>query len=281
MTSPTEYPSLESPTQHQPMVNERSAEVSIADHHIDGIGQGSLSDLQFRPNASFHPIREVQFDRTQCTLLFDRPIKPINRTLHPKEVIALIEHIRRGERELAVGQKFYLYPSKLAFGLSQTGELRIVLRNIRPRHLHTNISQSQMSVIALLNLIESHCPKLWYSLSRDVHKIKTLTMLQEALHSSSALLKATRLLWRGLIYLIFLWLLSLPVAAFGPPQLRDPLRSYYHPFFHRLTELLTPDTQPIDTQVSPANLVPPPEPSPIVDPHSKGHHKTPVKEPLK
>ena len=240
MPSPIDHQDNDSMVYSKPQIDHLCAQISLADHQVDGIKRGSLSDLQFRPNASFHPIREVQFDHTQCTLTFDKPLKLIDRRLKPKEIIALIAHIRRGERELAIGQHFYLYPSEQAFGLSQTGELRIVLRNIRPRHLHTEVTQSQLSVLALLKLIEYHCPNLWHQVGKEAHKIKTLSMLQDNLTTSPTYKRLGRFIWRTAVYLIFLWLISLPIAAFGPTTLKEPLRPYYYPLFKRLTDILEP-----------------------------------------
>ena len=260
MPSLTDSQEHDATVQSKPKIDHVKAQFSLSDHLVDGIKQGSLSDLQFRPNASFHPIREVQFDQSQCMLNFDKPLKLIDRKLKATEVIALIAHIRRGERELAIGQQFYLYPSEQAFGLSQNGELRIVLRNIRPRYLYTEVSQSQLNVIALLKLIENHCPSLWLQVSKEAHKIKTLSILQDRLTASHAYKKIGRFLWRATVYLVFLWLLSLPIAAFGPPTLKEPLRPYYYPLFKRLTEILEPTTPTVvPRETIPQKTVPLPD----------------------
>lgn len=248
MPSPIDHQDHDSVKQSKPHVEHLFAQITLVDHHVDGIKRGSLSDLQFRPNASFHPIRDIDFDQIQCKLTFDKPLKKIDRTLRSKEVIALIAHIRRGERELAIGQHFYLYPSEQAFGLSQNGELRIVLRNIRPRYLHSKLTESQLTVLALLNLIKSHCPNLWHQVEKKADTIKTLSMLHDSLTTSPVYQKIGRFIWRTTMYLILLWLLSLPIAAFGPPTLKEPLRPYYYPLFKRLTEILEPAAPILDDQ---------------------------------
>ena len=54
--------------QSSPELTDLSAVISLADHMISGVSEGSLSDSGFRPNASFHPIREVHLSGEQCEL---------------------------------------------------------------------------------------------------------------------------------------------------------------------------------------------------------------------
>ena len=177
--------------------------ISRAHHNIDGVNQGSLSDLQFRPNASFHPIREVNLDQDHCILLFDRPIRRVDRSVSRDEVLLLIHSIRRGERELALGQAVYLYPSVEAFGLSSQGKLRIVLRNCRPKGRYEKAGRERITVLAFLQLIEAHAPQLWVTLSPISHQLSNIQQLEEALETSSVLKKIMKGVWRLSLYLLF------------------------------------------------------------------------------
>lgn len=229
--------------QTTPQITENKAVITLADHVISGVKEGSLSDLQFRPNASFHPIREVLLKTDRCELIFDRPIRRIDRPVEASELLLLIQNIKRGERDLALGQDLYLYPGSEAFALSPHGELRIVLRNLRPSIRYHDSGQERVSLIAFLTLIKEHSPSLWQEISPHQHKLENLNQLEALLQSSTILQRLGRFIWRLCLYALFLWLISIPIAAFGPPQIREPLKRFYHPVFERLTELMSPTHQ--------------------------------------
>ena len=226
--------------QSSPELTDLTAVILLADHMISGVSEGSLSDLQFRPNASFHPIREVHLSSEHCELTYDRPLRDIDRPINAGELLLLIQNIKRGERDLALGQDLFLYPGSEAFGLSQHGELRIILRNIRPKIRYHDCGQERLSLIAFLKLIEDHSPRLWNEISPKRHQLENLNQLEEVLQGSTFVKRLSRALWRLCLYALFLWLISIPVAAFGPPQLREPLKRIYYPVFERLTELMSP-----------------------------------------
>ena len=117
--------------------------------HIDGVKQGSLSHLSFRPNSGLHPIDSVNFDQQTLNLSYEQVIKPINRKLTVQEIQNLIQQLKHAERNVVLGQEFYLYPSAAAFILNQKNELKVLLRNIHPnqepevKRAQTNIPYEQ------------------------------------------------------------------------------------------------------------------------------------------
>ena len=112
MISPNNEPILElhNEPQSRPEVTKHSVSFTLGDHVVDGIGRGSAKDLMFRPNASFHPIRDVVQNGRECQLHFDRPLMEINRSISEREVLNLLRSLRLGVRECALGQQLYLYP---------------------------------------------------------------------------------------------------------------------------------------------------------------------------
>ena len=238
--------------QSQPKLHDQSALITLRDHFVTGVSEGSLSDLQFRPNASFHPIREIDLKTDQCELIFDRPIRGIDRPIKADELLLMIQNIKRGERDLALGQDLFLYPGKEAFCLSQHGELRILLRNIRPKLTYHDCGQERLSLIAFLALIEEHSPRLWDSVAPRRHQLENLNQLEELLQGSTLIKRVSRALWRLCLYALFLWLITIPIAAFGPPKIREPLKELYHPVFERLADLMSP----VKTELPPKEQVP-------------------------
>jgi hypothetical protein len=95
-------------------------------------------------------------------------------------------------------------------------------------------------LLAFLSLIETNSPQLWHKLSPIRHQLENLNQLEEALQGSTWFEKMSRGLWRLCLYALFLWLISIPVAAFGPPQVQEPLKKLYYPVFERLTVLMSP-----------------------------------------
>ncbi|MAD61258.1 MAG: hypothetical protein CMH49_07095, partial [Myxococcales bacterium] len=211
------------------VLGEHHAYFSLNHFHIDGVKQGSLSHLTFRPNSGLHPIDSASFDHEKLHLNFDQSTKPINRKIKNQEILNLIEQVRHAQRNVVLGQEFYLYPSALAFVLNRNNELKILLRNIHPHHEPEAKSCTQYTLRAILDLIKEHQPNLWASIERNIKHIYTLEDLHNVIQPNLFLKKLGRLTWTVFIYLVLLFMLSLPIAAYGPTQISEPLKKLYYP----------------------------------------------------
>lgn len=230
-------------------LNENDAYFSLSYFYIDGVSQGNLSHLTFRPNSGLHPINSVNFDQEKLYLNFDQAIKPINRQINKQEILDLIEQLRHAERNVVLGQEFYLYPSALAFALNQKNELKVLLRNLHPRHEAEVKSCTQYTLRAVLDLIKQHRPALWSSIESNLKGIYTLEDLQQLIQPNSFLRILRVATWTLLVSLILLFMLSLPIAAYGPTQISSPLKELYYPIFMDFSQRLAP--QPPKLKSSP------------------------------
>ena len=232
--------------QSRPDVQRQQISFSLRDHLVDGIGRGSAKDLMFRPNASFHPIREVKRTGDQCELHFDRPLMELRRSVSEREVLTLLASLRLGVRECALGQELYLYPGLESFGLSSSGDLKMALINVRPKHRLVDHTLQQMSVEAFFELLKGHCPKTWARIAPHSERIVTLAALEAHLTGPTVMSRFTRFIRTLILLGIILFFCSIPIAMFGPPSMREPLREVLYPIFTRVSELLSPP------QVTPA-----------------------------
>ena len=222
------------------ILGENNAYFSLDHFHIDGIKQGSLSHLTFRPNSGLHTIDSADFDHKKLHLSFDQSAKPINRKIKTQEILDLIEQVRHAERNVVLGQEFYLYPSALAFVLNHNNELKILLRNIHPHYEPEAKSYTQYTLRAILDLIKEHQPSLWASIENNIKHIYTLEDLHNVIQPNSFLKKFGRLTWTLFIYLVLLFMLSLPIAAYGPTQISEPLKKIYYPVLLSFSQRLEP-----------------------------------------
>ena len=223
-----------------PHIGQNKASFSLSHFHIDGIKQGSLSHLSFRPNSGLHPIDAVDFDKQTLNLSYEQEIKPVNRNLKIQEIQNLIQQLKHAQRSVVLGHEFYLYPSATAFILNQKNELKVLLRNIHPNQEPEVKSPHQYTVRAVLDLIKQHQPNSWTLVEKKLPSINTLEDLYQIIHSKSFLKTVGRLTWTLFISLILLFILSLPIAAYGPSQLSEPLKKIYYPFFLSFSQQLTP-----------------------------------------
>lgn len=245
MSSPVKMKPAQSDTytQSKPVITQDQAEFTLNDHIVDGVGRGSLSDLSFRPNATFHPVREVIADGKRCVITFDKPLQTFNGSLSKTEVLILLKNFRAGVRETALGQQLYLYPGVEAFGMGASGDLCFALINVRPRYALAEYSTQKMSVIAFFELMQAYSPQGWKVVRDQTDKINTLAALESALEGIS--------LWRRIIKLtrilvaVFLVLSCVVVglAFLGPPEIKEPIRARLYPWLSALSEALAPELE--------------------------------------
>lgn len=238
-------PSVE---QSRPQVTEYDAQFTLSDHIVDGVGRGSLSDLSFRPNATFHPVREVKVDRETCLITFDKPLQSLNRSLSKPELLLLLKNLRSGVRECALGQQLYLYPGIEAFGMTQQGDICFTLINVRPRYSNQDHSTQKMSVLAFFELMKVACPSGWRAVEGKQDRINTLAALEVALEGSSLLTRIAKVIRFTLISALVLTLAAVFIGLFGPPELREPLREWAHPHLVALSEHLSPESAKVPAQ---------------------------------
>ena len=245
---------LEQVPQSRPEVKKHSVSFTLNDHIVDGIGRGSAKDLMFRPNASFHPIRDVKQDGRVCQLSFDRPLMEVNRSLSEREVLNLLRSLRLGVRECALGQQLYLYPGLESFGLSLSGDLKIAFVNVRPKNRFIDHNTQHMSVLAFFELLKAYCPRAWQRIEAQSSQIVTLASLEAHLIGPS-LSSRVRALARAIFILAFItFVSSIPIALYGPPSMRDPLREVLHPIFNVLSQHLSPEPSPHSEQPHPSGV---------------------------
>lgn len=281
MTSPNNDSNLEDTlAQSYPEVQRHQISFSLQDHVVHGIGRGSAQDLMFRPNASFHPIREIKRTSDSCELHLDRPLMTLSRAVSEREVLILLKSLRLGVRECALGQELYLYPGLESFGVNLSGELKMVLINVRPKHRLKNHTIQQMSVYAFFALLKNHCAKSWARIEPHADRIVTLAALEAHLTGPTVFSRLRRLVRTLALLIIIAFLTSIPIAMFGPPSIRDPLREVLHPVFTEVSQLLSPAQAPIkpltQSPVSPSEQTPsllPASPPPSVE--------SPVTHPVK
>ena len=275
MISPNNEPSPDLPQrpQSRPEITKHSVSFTLRDHIVDGIGRGSAKDLMFRPNASFHPIREVKQDGRTCTLSFDRPLMEINRSLSEREILHLLRSLRLGVRECALGQQLYLYPGIESFGFNLSGDLRIAFVNVRPKYRLNDYNTQHMSVLAFFELLKTCCPNTWQRIEPNSSHIVTLAALEAHLIGPS-ILSRFRSFFRGVLILaMILFMSSIPIALFGPPAMKDPLREILHPIFKQLSHHLSPtDSMQTRTSTSEDQLDQGVDAQPNVEPSSRKDH---------
>ena len=207
---------------------EQSVFVPYHRFSLDGVGRGSAQDLTARPNAAFHPIREVELSKEGCLLQFAKPIETLNRRLSIEEVLILLELIRTGQRDRLHGQELYLYPGIESFAINaETQQVAVVLKNVRPKDRFTNLKNNQLSVLAFLELIEAHCPSGWKRVQHRTHEILTLSGLRDQLVMRSWLQNIKTLFVVGVWTLIALIIATIPATFFAPPAIREPLQTFY------------------------------------------------------
>ncbi len=237
-------------TQAMIEIGVHQASLNIQYFHIDGVRQGNLNHLKFRPNNGFHPIDEIKLEAQELLIHFEQDIKPIQRHIKRQEITNLIEQIKHAERSLVHGQELYLYPSSLAFALNVHNEVKILLKNIHPHDEAEVKSKTQYTLRALVDLLKQHSPESWSLVEPELEQINTLDHLLERLTPKSVMSYIYKSLWNLFIILFLLFTLSLPIAAFGPSQLSEPLKEIYYPYFENFTQRL----KPISTEM-PVNSV--------------------------
>jgi hypothetical protein len=207
---------------------EKSVFVPYQRFSLDGVGRGSAQDLTARPNAAFHPIREVELSKEGCLLQFEKPIERLNRRLSIEEVIILLELTRTGQRDRLHGQELYLYPGIESFAINaETQQVAVVLKNVRPKERFTNLKNNQLSVLAFLELIEAHCPSGWKRVQHRKHEILTLSGLRDQLVMRSWLQNIRTLFVVGVWAVLSLIIASIPATFFAPPVISEPLQTFY------------------------------------------------------
>ena len=242
MISPNNEPSpdLNHLPQSHPEVAKHYVSFTLRDHVVDGIGRGSAKDLMFRPNASFHPIREVKQDGKVCKLSFDRPLMEINRSLSEQEILDLLRSLRLGVRECALGQQLYLYPGLESFGFNLAGDLRIAFVNVRPKYRFVDYNTQHMSVLAFFELLKAFCPKTWKRIEPRSSHIMTLAALEANLTGPTMFSRFRSFIRVIMVLALIGFISSIPIALFGPASMREPLKEVLHPIFKHLSQTLSP-----------------------------------------
>jgi hypothetical protein len=215
---------------------------------VDGIGQGSVDDIKYRPNASFHAIQDIALSTEGCKITYTKALKPLERNLKFVEIIRLIQDTRMGQRDRALGQEFYIYPGIESFATTvDSQQVHIVLRNIRPLQKYQNYKAAQLSVEAFLQLIEHRCPSARKKIQGRRHEIMTLAGLENMLSDISwwdHLRTTSKWVFNSIIFLI---LLSIPTSIWGPSELKDPLQQFYQQQWNEFTQQIELQRQKLST----------------------------------
>lgn len=215
---------------------------------IDGIGQGSVDDIKYRPNASFHAIQEITLSPEGCKITYTKSLKPLERNLKFIEMIRLIQDTRMGQRDRALGQEFYIYPGIESFATTvDSQQVHIVLRNIRPLQKYQNYKAAQLSVEAFLQLIEHKCPSAHKKIQGRRHEIMTLAGLENMLSDISWWDRLRTTIQWVFNSIIFLILLSIPTSIWGPSELKDPLQLFYQQQWNEFTQQIELQRQKLGT----------------------------------
>ena len=211
-----------------------SVSIPLDSYKIEGVGSGSLSDVVFRPNASFQKCKTPIFDEgKRLTISYIKALLPINRNLQVEEILTLLRAVLDGHKIRSENQVLYVYPGLEAFGIDAlTHKPRIGLINVRPLDRYTTHSHDLLSVEAFLKLIQVHCPSGWKKIEHQIDHIRSLYLLDEALSEGSWSLKKglSRLFW----LFVFILIMSIPISIWGPPSVKEPILNLYQRGFNQL-----------------------------------------------
>lgn len=225
-------PSLDSLSEPKLELEELGHAVPLSHYFVEGVGQGNLQGLRFRPFADFHPVDQVELSPERCEVRYLKPLRPLQdrRVVRLDEVVNLTRQLVEAKRRLVADQRLYLYPGLEAFGVDPScNRLRFRVINVRPKERFRVSSHDQLSVEALCLLIELYCPEGWALVRSKRASLNTLEALLRVIDKRSALTGALTLA-KGLFVLASLAVFfSVPLAIWGPEAVSKPLREVMLP----------------------------------------------------